>query len=120
MLDRATGKGILIREREAANCLQFAIGNIQTIRLDAGHLAAIIIVKSRQIVSIHRHIVLTGGLLVFGYAKLIPTSGQLPENLVFTLVPVQTDNAALPEGANEEPSWSTLWYLPPVLFLSNS
>ena len=52
MLNRAAGIGKFIRERIAADCLKLALGNIQAIGLDAGQFAAIIIVKSRQIIRI--------------------------------------------------------------------
>jgi hypothetical protein len=66
MLNRAAGIGKFIRERIAADCLKFTLGNVQAIGLDAGQLATVIIVESRQIVSIYCYIMLTGSFLFFG------------------------------------------------------
>lgn len=47
---------------------------------------------------------LTGGFLFFRQAKLVAPAGELPEDLIFTLVSVETNHGAqMAEGADEIP-----------------
>ena len=94
----------LILKTNGPDCFHFFLFQIQRVGPDFRLLIPVVIIKHRDLIAVHGHIMLSGSLLNLRQTELVAFAGEFPFDLVLLLGAVKAQNRVqMAEGTDQIP-----------------